>query len=91
MTALLNSSAISQPSLSLPERPPVGRPVMMGIMLTLFGFGGLTAWSALVTHGRILPGDWVLAIGTGGVGLVTLQIATAMGATPRPACSLSTQ
>jgi HlyD family type I secretion membrane fusion protein len=58
MSALLNSSAISQPSSSLPERPPVGRPVMMGIMLTLFGFGGLTAWSALapLASAAIAPG-----------------------------------
>lgn len=40
----------------------------------------VTAWSALVTHGRLRAGDWVLAIGTGGVGLVALQIAVAMGA-----------
>ncbi|MGE3854480.1 MAG: NAD(P)-dependent alcohol dehydrogenase [Planctomycetota bacterium] len=48
---------------------------------------GLTAWSALVTEGRLDPdkpngaaGKTVLAIGTGGVSMYVLQFAKAMGA-----------
>ncbi len=40
---------------------------------------GLTAWSA-VTQGRVMPGDWVLVEGTGGVALFALQFAKALGA-----------
>jgi NADPH:quinone reductase-like Zn-dependent oxidoreductase len=40
----------------------------------------LTAWSALVTHGQVGPGDTVLVLGTGGVALFALQIARLLGA-----------
>lgn len=36
---------------------------------------GLTAWSALVTHGKVLPGEWALLHGTGGVSIFAAQIA----------------
>ena len=45
-----------------------------------FPIAGLTAWSALVTHGRLLPGEWVLLEGTGGVSIFAAQLAHAMGA-----------
>lgn len=41
----------------------------------------LTAWSAIVTLGRVKPGDLVLVQGTGGVALFALQFAKAAGAT----------
>jgi NADPH:quinone reductase-like Zn-dependent oxidoreductase len=41
----------------------------------------LTAWSALVTEGKLRAGQTVLTLGTGGVSIFTLQIAKAMGAT----------
>lgn len=41
---------------------------------------GLTAWRALVVEGGLKPGDTVLALGTGGVSIYSLQIAKAMGA-----------
>ncbi len=41
---------------------------------------GLTAWSALVTEGRVKPGDTVLVQGTGGVSLFALQFAKMLGA-----------
>jgi NADPH:quinone reductase-like Zn-dependent oxidoreductase len=41
---------------------------------------GLTAWHALVEFGRIKAGDWVLALGTGGVAIFALQIAKMHGA-----------
>lgn len=41
---------------------------------------GLTAWSALVTEGRVAPGDTVLIQGTGGVSTFALQFAAAAGA-----------
>ncbi len=42
----------------------------------------LTAWSAVVTEGRIKAGDRVLIQGTGGVSLFALQFARLMGAYP---------
>lgn len=42
---------------------------------------GLTAWSALATHGGIKPGDTVLIQGTGGVAIFALQFAKLLGAT----------
>jgi NADPH:quinone reductase-like Zn-dependent oxidoreductase len=40
---------------------------------------GLTAWYALVVRGEFQPGDTVLVLGTGGVSVWGLQIATAAG------------
>lgn len=45
-----------------------------------FTIAGLTAWAAIVTHGKTLPGEWVLLQGTGGVSLFAAQLAKAMGA-----------
>lgn len=41
---------------------------------------GITAWSALVTHGGIGEGDTVLVLGTGGVSIFALQFARLLGA-----------
>lgn len=41
---------------------------------------GLTAWQALFVRGRLAPGEWVLALGTGGVSIFALQFAKAAGA-----------
>lgn len=41
---------------------------------------GVTAWRALVTEGRVKPGDVVLVQGTGGVSLFALQFAKMLGA-----------
>ena len=41
---------------------------------------GLTAWNSLVTFSGITAGDTVLVQGTGGVALMALQLAKAMGA-----------
>jgi NADPH:quinone reductase-like Zn-dependent oxidoreductase len=40
----------------------------------------VTAWNALMARGRLEPGQWVLALGTGGVSVFALQIAKAAGA-----------
>ena len=45
-----------------------------------FTVAGLTAWAALVTHGKTLPGEWVLLQGTGGVSIFAAQLARAIGA-----------
>jgi len=45
-----------------------------------FPIAGLTAWAAVVTHGKTLPGEWVLLHGTGGVSIFAAQIAKAIGA-----------
>ena len=41
---------------------------------------GVTAWSAVATHGRVGPGSTVLVLGTGGVSLWALTLARAHGA-----------
>jgi NADPH:quinone reductase-like Zn-dependent oxidoreductase len=43
---------------------------------------GVTAWNALVTRGHTQPGDFVLLQGTGGVSILGLQLAVALGAKP---------
>lgn len=45
-----------------------------------FTIAGLTAWSALITHGKTLPGEWVLLHGTGGVSIFAAQLAQSIGA-----------
>ena len=40
----------------------------------------VTAWSSIVTEGRVKAGDWVLVQGTGGVSLFALQFAKMHGA-----------
>lgn len=40
----------------------------------------LTAWSALTSAGALEAKSWVLTLGTGGVSIFALQIATALGA-----------
>lgn len=45
-----------------------------------FTIAGLTAWSAIVTHGKTLPGEWVLLQGTGGVSIFAAQLAKSIGA-----------
>jgi NADPH:quinone reductase-like Zn-dependent oxidoreductase len=40
---------------------------------------GVTAWSALVTHGGLTAGDTVLLQGTGGVSILSLQLAKLLG------------
>ena len=41
---------------------------------------GVTAWVGLVVHGALRKGQWVLAMGTGGVSVFALQIAKSLGA-----------
>ncbi len=41
---------------------------------------GLTAWRAIFDHGGILPGQWVLVQGSGGVSVFALQFARQAGA-----------
>ncbi len=41
---------------------------------------GVTAWSALVEHGGVKPGETVLLLGTGGVSIFALQFAKLAGA-----------
>jgi len=45
-----------------------------------FTVAGLTAWSAVVVHGKTRPGEWVLIHGTGGVSIFAAQLAHALGA-----------
>lgn len=45
-----------------------------------FTIAGLTAWAAVVTHGKTRPGEWVLLQGTGGVSIFAAQLARILGA-----------
>lgn len=45
-----------------------------------FPCAGVTAWNAVIETGRIGPGDWVLAQGTGGVAMFGIQLAAMVGA-----------
>lgn len=45
-----------------------------------FTIAGLTAWAAVVTHGKTRPGEWVLLQGTGGVSIFAAQLAKSLGA-----------
>ncbi len=45
------------------------------------GAAGITAWAVLEDFARVKPGDTVLALGTGGVAVLSLQIAKMAGAT----------
>ena len=41
---------------------------------------GVTAWNALMAHDRVVPGETVLLLGTGGVSIFALQFARLAGA-----------
>lgn len=45
-----------------------------------FTIAGLTAWAAIMTHGKTRPGEWVLLHGTGGVSIFAAQLAHSIGA-----------
>lgn len=58
-------------------RSPVGYSHAEAATITT---AGLTAWRALVVNGGLKAGDTVLVLGTGGVSILALQLARAMGA-----------
>ena len=68
---------IVYPAVSLVKVPEHFTSFAEGSTLTI---AGLTAWAAVVTHGKTQPGDWVLLHGTGGVSIFAAQIAKKIGA-----------
>lgn len=72
---------VAATELVLPEHALVARPASLthleGATLPI---AALTAWSGLHAGDRLGPGSTVLALGTGGVSVVGLQMAKAMGA-----------
>lgn len=68
---------IVYPAVSLVKVPEHFTSFAEGSTLTI---AGLTAWAAVVTHGKTQPGDWVLVHGTGGVSIFAAQIAKKIGA-----------
>jgi len=68
---------IVYPAVSLVKVPGHFTSFAEGSTLTI---AGLTAWAAVVTHGKTQPGDWVLLHGTGGVSIFAAQIAKKIGA-----------
>jgi len=73
-------AGVLQDYIAVPADDAVRRPANLShAEAATLPIAGLTAWSAL-TLGGIKAGDWVLAEGTGGVAIFTLQFAKAMGA-----------
>ncbi len=68
--AVVPSTAVVKLPDSLSNRPE----------LAILGCAYLTGYGAVVNTGRVSAGDTVAIIGTGGVGLATLQVAKAVGA-----------
>lgn len=67
--------------LSYPEHSLVKMPDHLTFaQASTLTIAGLTAWAGLVTHGKLLPGEWVLVQGTGGVSVFGAQLAKHMGA-----------
>jgi NADPH:quinone reductase-like Zn-dependent oxidoreductase len=58
-------------------RPP---PHLSAVEAATLPCAAVTAWSALVVHGRLRAGETVLVLGTGGVALFALQVALVHGA-----------
>ena len=59
MTTMLTSpDHPATPPSAVPEHPPVGRAVLVGVVLTLVGFGGFTTWGALapLASAAVAPG-----------------------------------
>lgn len=66
---------------SYPEQSLVRMPAHLSFeQASTLTIAGLTAWAALVTHGKVQPGEWVLLHGTGGVSVFGAQLAKHMGA-----------
>jgi NADPH:quinone reductase-like Zn-dependent oxidoreductase len=65
----------------LPERAVLKAPRKLDdAAASTLPIAALTAWNALVTEGRLQPGQWVLTLGTGGVSVFVIQLAKALGA-----------
>ncbi|WP_045520919.1 zinc-dependent alcohol dehydrogenase family protein [Neobacillus niacini] len=63
------------------ERNLIHLPESVGFLdATAMGCRFMTAYHAVITQGKIRPGEWVAVYGTGGVGLSAIQIASAAGA-----------
>ena len=66
--------------MTLPAEDAVLAPAHLSDMqAATLPIAGLTAWTAL-GQGKVKPGDWVLAMGTGGVAIFALQFAKLAGA-----------
>lgn len=68
--------AVTLPATAFTHAPKGYTPAEAATLTT----AGLTAWRALVVDGRIKAGDTVLVLGSGGVSVLALQMARAMGA-----------
>ena len=65
----------------LPERAVVPMPDGYDFaQAATLPIAALTAWSVLVTEGKIREGQWALTLGTGGVSIFAVQLAKALGA-----------
>ncbi len=65
----------------VPQDPLVPIPAHLSLAeAATLPIAALTAWSALVTEGKLARGQTMLTLGTGGVSIFALQIAKAIGA-----------
>lgn len=70
-----------QKYLILPESEIVKSPKNLNpLEASTLPCAGLTAWSALVEFGKVIPGETLLTLGTGGVSIFALQIGKLLGA-----------
>ncbi|MEM1572307.1 MAG: zinc-binding dehydrogenase [Pyrobaculum sp.] len=68
--AVVPATAVAKLPMALANRPETA----------MLGCAFLTAYGAVVNSGAVSPGDTVAVVGTGGVGLATVQVARAVGA-----------
>lgn len=65
--------APAKDAFALPEEIPLVEGAIIADAIT-------TPYHAVVRRGRVTPGDWVVVLGCGGIGLNLVQIAAALGA-----------
>ncbi|HBY92452.1 MAG: zinc-binding dehydrogenase [Ardenticatenaceae bacterium] len=65
--------APAKDAFALPEEIPLVEGAIIADAIT-------TPYHAVVHRGRVAPGDWVVVVGCGGIGLNLVQIAAALGA-----------
>lgn len=67
--------------IAFPEQSLVKMPEHLSFaQASTLTIAGLTAWAAIVSKGKVRPGEWVLLHGTGGVSVFAAQLAKHMGA-----------
>ncbi len=73
---------VASEQIVVPEQALIKKPAHLSHMeAATLPIAALTAWASLIAGDKIGPGSTVLALGTGGVSVLGLQMAAVMGAT----------